>query len=188
VVGRLGRRLDARMAVLIGLALSSLSLWQMSKFTLDAGDSQIITVGLLQGLGSGMVFAPLITVMFATLEPRLRAEGTSMLSLVRNVAVAIGVSVDATVLAQNLQINHAELSPHITLFNRALQFLPPSVTADSVFGAAVLENEVARQAGMIAYSTLFRLSAYLMVVAALIVVFVRLNKTAVPDKPVSVEL
>jgi DHA2 family multidrug resistance protein len=60
-------------------------------------------------------------VAFATLPAAVRTDGTSLLSLFRNVGSAIGVSVTSTMLARNIQASHADLAQYITPFNRALQ-------------------------------------------------------------------
>ena len=47
----------------------------------------------MQGFGFGLVFVPLRTVAFLTLPKHLRTDGTSMLTLMRNVASSIGISI-----------------------------------------------------------------------------------------------
>jgi DHA2 family multidrug resistance protein len=187
LVGRLARSVDPRILILTGLALMAIMLWRMSEFTLVVSDQEIMVNGLIQGVGMGLVFLPLTILTFATLEQRFRTEGTSMFALIRNLGVAIGVSTVATLLTRNTQVNHAELVTHITPFNRALQHLAPSLTMQSARGAMVLNGEINRQAGMIAYNDLFRLSMYMMIGAALFIPFLRLPGSGAPDEPVTVE-
>ncbi|TAK99037.1 MAG: DHA2 family efflux MFS transporter permease subunit [Rhodospirillaceae bacterium] len=184
---RLVRSIDARALILAGLAILATTLWWMSEFTLDVSDQLIMVNGLFQGFGMGFIFLPLTMVTFATIEPQFRTEGTSIFSLVRNLGVAIGVSMDSTLLARSTQENHAELVAHITPFNRALQTLAPTLTTHSVQGVVALEREINRQAGMIAYNDLFRLSTCMVVVAGLFVPFMRLSKKGAPDEPLIVE-
>jgi len=47
----------------------------MSGFSLQMDSSLIITMGLVQGVGIGLVFVPLTTLGFATLDSRYRADG-----------------------------------------------------------------------------------------------------------------
>ena len=56
--------------------------------------------GLVQGFGMGFVFIPLSTVAFLTLPAQLRTDGTAMLTLVRNVASSVGISVVIANLSQ----------------------------------------------------------------------------------------
>ncbi|MCY1545706.1 drug resistance MFS transporter, drug:H+ antiporter-2 (14 Spanner) (DHA2) family [compost metagenome] len=52
LVGRLITRMDPRPLITIGLLLTSLSLWEMTLFTVDSATSDIIRTGVTQGLAS----------------------------------------------------------------------------------------------------------------------------------------
>src|SRR5205085_2685837 len=78
VVGRLVGRVDTRLILGVGLGLCSLALWQMSHFSLGMDSTPFVTSGVIQGLGIGLLFVPLSVTAFATLQPSLRAEGTSV--------------------------------------------------------------------------------------------------------------
>ena len=78
-------------------------------------------VSIVQGFGFGLVFVPLTTVAFLTLPNHLRTDGTSMLTLLRNVASSIGISIVIAQLTEGGRRVYAVLSEHITPFNHALQ-------------------------------------------------------------------
>lgn len=131
LVGRLVRKVDPRMLVLTGLSLTALSLWEMTGFSPQMDAWPVIRSGVVQGLGLGLVFVPLSTIAFATLEPRFRADATSLFSLVRNIGSSIGISLVTAVLARNVQINHAELGALVQPFNPLLaQISPGALTRD----------------------------------------------------------
>ena len=100
-----------------GLLLTAWSLYMMTGFTPQMDDHLIILSGVVQGLGLGLVFVPLSTVAFATLDARFRTDAASLFSLVRNIGSSIGISIVTVLLTRNMQINHAELSAAITPFN-----------------------------------------------------------------------
>jgi DHA2 family multidrug resistance protein len=75
----------------------------------------------VQGFGFGLVFVPLSTVAFLTLPNHLRTDGTSMLTLMRNVASSIGISVVIAQLTEGGRRDYAILSEHINPFNHAMQ-------------------------------------------------------------------
>ncbi len=63
----------------------------------------------------GFVFVPLSAATFATLSPEMRAQGTAIFSLVRNIGSSIGISmVQAHPGAQHGEIAHAALVERIT--------------------------------------------------------------------------
>ncbi len=121
IAGRLSSRVDPRKLMALGVALLCYSLWTMTGWTPDASAWTVAMNTIIQGAGIGFVFIPLQVVAFATLPAAVRTDGTSLLSLFRNVGSAIGVSVTSTMLARNIQASHADLAQYITPFNRALQ-------------------------------------------------------------------
>ena len=80
--------------------------------------------GFIQGAGLGLLFVPLTTVTFATLEPEQRADGTGLYNLSRNIGSSVGISVVSYLLIRNNQVNHATMASHVTAFNHAFDNRP----------------------------------------------------------------
>jgi DHA2 family multidrug resistance protein len=180
IVGRLVNRVDPRLLVAFGLALTALSLWQMSYFGLGMGNWPLIYSGIIQGIGLGFVFIPLSTVAFQTLAPRLRTEATSLFNLIRNLGSSIGVSIVAANLTRSLQINHAELGAYINPFNQNLDHLglDPGTLA-SPAGAqttAIVEQLINQQALLIAYLNDFRLMFWITIAAGPLILLMRYTR------------
>jgi len=157
LVGRLVQKLDARLLVVTGLLLTAWSLHMMTEFSPQMDDHLIIWSGVIQGLGLGLVFVPLNTVAFATLDMRYRTDGAALFSLVRNIGSSIGISIVTVLLTRNIQINHAELSPSINPFNPNLHSLSPAAVSGDPAALAQLDGLVNSQAAMIAYIDDFKL-------------------------------
>ncbi|MGB6119775.1 MAG: MFS transporter, partial [Mesorhizobium sp.] len=151
IVGRLVQKVDARLLVVSGLLLTALSLYDMTRFTPQMDDSLIIWSGIVQGLGLGLVFVPLSTVTFATLDPRFRTDATALFSLVRNLGSSIGISVVTVALTHNVQVNHAELSAGLTPFNPNLMAASPGAVAGNPAALSQLDLLVNQQSLMISY-------------------------------------
>ena len=175
VVGRIGDRVDPRATILLGLALTALSLHEMAGFDADVPASSIVGTGLLQGLGMGFVFPPLTALAFESLAPRLRNDGTAIFSLVRNLGSSIGVSVVVTALVRNTQANHAALAPHIDPASLPLRLAIESGAwrIDTPQGLAQIEAEVVRQATTIAFLQDFRLMTWVCIAAMPLVPLLR---------------
>jgi MFS transporter, DHA2 family, multidrug resistance protein len=154
LVGRLMRYIEARTLIASGLGLTGLSLFYMTAWTDQTGVPEIVVVSIAQGFGFGLVFVPLSTVAFLTLPNHLRTDGTSMLTLLRNVASSIGISVVIAQLTEGSRRVYAVLSQHINPFNHAMQM--PDVrgmidmTTDG--GRALADVMVGLQAQIIAFS------------------------------------
>lgn len=108
-------------------------------------------------MGLGLVFVPLSTVAFATLDARFRADATSLFSLVRNIGSSIGISVVTVMLTRNVQINHAELGAAVNPFNPSLQALSPQAVQGGVAALTQIDGLVNQQALMISYIDDFKL-------------------------------
>jgi DHA2 family multidrug resistance protein len=96
----------------------------------------------------------------------LRTEATGIYSLMRNLGSAIGISITGALLQINTQVNHATIASEVTPFNRALQTGAASRFWDpwSLHGAAMLDQQITRQAQIIAYVDDFKLMLVLAIV------------------------
>ena len=159
VVGRLVTRFDPRIIIASGLALTAFSLWQMTQFSLLMNSWPIITSGILQGFGVGLVWVPLSAVAFTTLPAHLRNEGTSFFNLLRNVGSSIGISVVMFLLTQNTQKLHASLAEHVTPYNAMGNQAAAAAhfNLDSLQGLIGLNGAISNQAAMMAYIDDFQL-------------------------------
>lgn len=186
VSGFLMRRgIDARPVVASGFLICAFSLWQMSGWSLSVDERHVIVSGLLQGLGMGLVFIPLQVSAFATLDPRLRTDGSSLLNLFRSLGASAGISLMTVLLAHNVQTSHADLAQHVTAATGSIVDFS-TVDRFQAFGdtALVLLNaEVTRQAAMIAYIDDFYLMMWITIAAAPLAFLMRKNKR--PAGPVA---
>ncbi len=168
VVARLVGKLDIRLIILTGLAVTAAALWQMTGFSLQMGMGPIIVSGLLQGFGLGFVFTPLSTVTFSTLPRHILTQGTAIFSLMRNVGGSIGISAVVALLAENTQTVHSRLIEQLRPDNPLAQapFMAPNFSLTNPSGVAALNAEVTRQAAMVAYLDDFKLMMLIVVVAS----------------------
>jgi DHA2 family multidrug resistance protein len=142
-----------RLLLATGFGLTAFSLWQMSGYAPALSQSDIVWPGVIQGIGLGLVFVPLSAATFATLSPQMRAQGTAIYSLVRNIGSSIGIALVQTLLVRNTQTVHESLVQHITYANPELAQAVTQSGASGSYqaGMAMLNNEITRQASMIAY-------------------------------------
>jgi DHA2 family multidrug resistance protein len=182
VVGRLMRTVEAKYLILTGLCLTAVSLYEMISFTDQTPAHTIIVINLVQGLGLGLFFIPLSTVAFFTLPAHLRTDGTAMLTLVRNMASSIGISVMIANLTNKTTAFHSQLAEHITPFNDALRMPDVAAALDlaTAQGRALMDALLTQQAAVIAYINDFKL---LLLVALVAIPFVLVigNSRAKPE-------
>jgi DHA2 family multidrug resistance protein len=152
IAGRLSNKVDARFLMAFGIVILSWSLYRMTSWTPDVSETTMVVNTMVQGAGLGFVFIPLQVIAFATLDPALRTEGTALLSLLRNVGSAIGISVTGALVTRNEQIEHSVLSGYITPLNRAFEGAASALSPVTAHGAQMLDAIVNRQAEIIAYN------------------------------------
>src|SRR5262245_44818577 len=177
LVGRLVRIVDARILVITGLLLTASSLYDMTGFSPQMDDFLIVSSGVIQGLGLGLVFVPLSTIAFATLDPRFRADAASLFSLVRNIGSGIGISIVTVVLTQSSQVNHSEVGAAISPFNPNLWAASPSAASGNLSALAQLDLLVNQQAMMISYVNDFWLMMVVTLLAIPLALMLRKPKT-----------
>ena len=177
-VGRLMRRLDARWVVALGFAITALSLWQMCGFYLQMDDSLVAWSGLIQGIGTGLIFVPLTTIAFATLAPQLRNEATAAFSLLRNIGSSVGIAAVQALFIRNTQIMHARLGEHVTPYALPMQ---GQFDLSSTAGLLAANARVTEQATMIAYNNDFKLMLLLTIAATPLILLLRKSTRAQPS-------
>ena len=154
-VGQLIKRVDPRILIGTGLAIAAYSTYRMSGFSLGMDESLVIRTGFIQGMGTGLVFVPLSTVAFATLDSRLRNEGAAMFTLIRNIGSAIGISVLQFMTIRNADTVHSRLVEGVRPDNPAMGFAMPGFDFGSMADLARLNGEITRQASMVSYIDAF---------------------------------
>jgi MFS transporter, DHA2 family, multidrug resistance protein len=154
LVGRLMRQIEARTLIITGLSLTGLSLFYITGWTDQTGVPEIVAWSIVQGFGFGLVFVPLSTVAFMTLPHHLRTDGTAMLTLLRNVASSIGISIVIAQLTEGSRRYYAILNEHVTPFNQALQMPDVSrlMNLSTDAGRALADVMLGLQAQIIAFS------------------------------------
>jgi len=175
LAGRLTSRADPRVLMAGGIAMLCYAMWLMIGWTPDIDVWSLCAATFLQGLGLGFVFIPLQVVAFATLEARLRGDGAALLSLIRNVGSAVGISISSFLLVQGTQIMHARIGEGVTPFNRMLQSRGAALYWNNLNPAGLegLNAEVTRQATIIAYANDFKFLLWVSIPSVFLLMLLR---------------
>lgn len=168
MVGRIIRWIQPRYLLAFGFLVNAYALWWMSGFSLYITPWYVFFWGVVQGFGLGFVFVPLTTAGFSTLAAARRTEAAGIYNLLRNVGSSVGISIVATLLERNTQINHASIAAAVNSFNPLLRL--PNVARmfnpHTAKGLVLLNAEVTRQAAMIGYIDDFKLMTILALISA----------------------
>src|SRR3954452_15895455 len=189
LVGRIMRYVEARTLIICGLSLTAGSLFYMTGWTDQTSVTEIVVISVVQGFGFGLVFVPLSTVAFLTLPSHLRTDGTSMLTLMRNVASSIGISLVIAHLTQGSRRVYANLSEHINPFNHAMQMpnVRGMIDMSTDTGRAMADAMVKAQAQIIAFSQDYNLVMLFVLVSIPLAIMIGSTKAALRAQSVKPE-
>ena len=174
-VGQLIGRVNIKLILLAGLTISAISLWQMTHFSLGMDTHLIIVSGFLSGVGTGLIFVPLSTIAFATVQAQYRAEGAGLFTLVRNIGSAAGISIMQARFVSGIEVHHATLVEHARPDNPLYHAYAP-LAFQTQSAIAGFNAQITRQASMLSYIDDFRLMLGITVLCAPLILLMRTPK------------
>lgn len=175
VVGRLVSRVDSRLLILVGIALTAAGFLIMAGVSPQADNHLIMVAAFVQGIGQGTFFVPISTIAFATLAPGLRTEAAAATGLLRNMGTSVGVSLVAMVHSASAYRAQSLIGDNLTESAFAGRAMTPGGASDlsAQTDLAVLAREIARQADLLAYVNTFYLMAMLCALAVPLLLLLR---------------
>ncbi len=175
-------RVGAKPLLVAGVGLCMIALMEMAQFNLAMTSGPIMVSGFIQGLGTGLMFAPLNTLSFATLSPTLRPDGTILATMGRSLGSSVGISLVQSTLVRQGAVDASRLSEHLVAGAPALAgALPRSVPLQSATGLSMLRGIVGRQGAMLAYDYVFAWMALIVLLMLPIIVALRRPPPAAPS-------
>jgi DHA2 family multidrug resistance protein len=176
VVGRNARRLDARYTVVAGSLLFMLSMWMMSRLTLDSGAHDLFWPLILRGAGLGLIFVPLTNATMAELEVKDLHQGTGLYNLARQLGGSLGIALMATLLGRFVRTEQAVLTEHVgrydpaamerlTMIARGMMARGADAVTAHQRALEVIDRQIGAQASVLAFSRIYLLSGIVLVAA-----------------------
>jgi DHA2 family multidrug resistance protein len=106
----LGKGVDARYLIAVGLLVAAVGSYWMSQFTLQISPWNVVWPRAVIIMGLSMIFAPLNVAAFQKIPPHLRGAAVGLLALLRNEGGSVGTSVAKTMLERREQFHSARLN------------------------------------------------------------------------------
>lgn len=151
LTARAPARIDNRLFILIGSALTIYANWRMLGYSPLMDWWPVVAAGMLQGAGLGMMMPALGKAAFSTLPPALKPEGTALFNMARLYGSTLGIAVVQWFLYDKTQAMHLALARHAALHRLTIQ-------APSLLSAPAILNEiVTTQAANIALFEQFKI-------------------------------
>jgi len=188
LAGRLYNSWGARNIMLVGLAFTVCSYWQFAHLSLDVNGWDLMVPQLFQGMGFGMMFVALSTVVLSTIDKPKLTAAVGLYNVTRQIMGSVGIAIVASLLDNGTTNYRSLLIRHITAYNPissqwlsklAQGFEHHGMDAFSAKKAAlvVINDQVNAQAQMISYNHIFMLMAIIFVLSVPLMMTVKNQRT-----------
>jgi MFS transporter, DHA2 family, multidrug resistance protein len=159
LIGVSSGRFDARVLASFGfLVFAGVLGWRATQSSLNMTYLQIITPGLIQGIGLPCFFIPLTAATLSRIRDDQLAAASSLSVFIRTLAAAFGTAMSVTLWDQRANFHHAMLAQSVTHASANTQRYLASLDATGVRGAhqlGSLDQTVSQQAYMMATCDMF---------------------------------
>ena len=186
----LGKGVDARYLMAVGLLTLGVGNFWYSRLNLDISPWQVVWPRVVLIMGLSMIFAPLNVAAFLYIPRELRGAAVGLLALLRNEGGSVGTSVAQTIQERREQFHTLRLNEFLDPFNPAVNQMYQQgkafwlqQTGDGPLSQKltlqVLQNARDTQAQSLAYFDVFWFSA---AISAFLVFLVLLMRPSVAAK------
>ncbi len=184
IAARLSQRADPRIMITVGLCLFATSLWLMSYITPDWGFGALLVPQLLRGFSMMLCIVPSVGMAltgFAGVELRY---ASGLFNLMRNLGGAIGIAIVNVWLYDQTRIHAERMGEAMDVAGRPSgNFVTQMagrlahVSPDPAHALSMAQGELARLVGRqtltLAFDEVFRTTAWLFIIALVMVPFCR---------------
>ena len=190
IVGRISSGdkplVSARAAIIFGMALFTVSMWDLGHLTTFSGEPDVRVALIVRGFGLGCLFTPINLAALASLKGPEIAQGVSLLNLMRQLGGSFGIAYLGTHIANMEQVHRANLVTHLYVGNPAFDermtalqsaFVGRGYDAVDAHQAALasIANVVRVQSAVMSYNDAFLLIGVAMVIVSPCVFLLRAN-------------
>jgi DHA2 family multidrug resistance protein len=186
----LGRGVDARYLIVVGLLLMAAGSYWMAIMNLEISPFQVIWPRVVTFLGISLLFAPITVAAFQGIPQELRGAAVGLFALLRNEGGSVGTSLAKTFEQRRAQFHSERVGDFLDVFNPYVNDFLDQVrsgflqltgdpAASDLASIQVLENLRTQQAESLAFFDDFWLFA---VVSLSLIALVLLMKPSVAEK------
>lgn len=179
------RRVPPVATVPLGILTIMVAMWMLSGSTSESGAHDMMAAVLLRGLGLGFLFLSITLIAFSNLNQGNRASGIGLFNTGRQLGGLIGVAVLQTLIEHNVAGNVTVLGASLTAgapaVGERLRMTAAMLATEGMdtlayrASTSLLDGVLIRQSTVIAFDTAFNAVALLFVIAAPVLVVVKIG-------------
>jgi DHA2 family multidrug resistance protein len=188
-VGQLINKVDTRLLVAVGWALSGVSLLWMTDFYLDVSFVHIMWLRVLQMAALAFLFVPINTLAFRDIPPEKTNNASALINLARNFGGSIGISFVSTLLTRREQFHQSRIVEHLQNMNPAYPAYTNQVGnmlgsgRDTTTTLAGIYQQAVQQATLLSYLDDFKILALMSLAVLPLLLLVKPGKGSAAGAP-----
>jgi DHA2 family multidrug resistance protein len=178
VIGFLNSRIDSRKLMTLGFLGFAVCALAFGMVNLEIGPYTLLIPITLTGFALSFVFVPMATMMMATVPNNEMGNATGISNMLRNIGGSIGISMATTAIIRRAAVHQNEIGANLTASSAVVQqkttalawYLSHQVgrTGARPGTMGLLYGELMRQSALLAYVDVFRWTALLAVLCAVL--------------------
>jgi MFS transporter, DHA2 family, multidrug resistance protein len=186
IAGRLGKWMDARLSIALGLVIFAIGCWMVGGLNQHAAFEDTLWPRAIQGFALGFMFVPLTTATLGEISRAKMSGATGVYTLVRQLGGSLGIAILQLYETRRQDSAYAQLAAGITMANQNVANMLHNVASQSgmltnIFSMVMLNAET------VAYNDVFRLCAIVFIVSVPSVFLLRSSKPSAGAPPVIAE-
>jgi MFS transporter, DHA2 family, multidrug resistance protein len=186
IAGRLGKWMDARLSIGLGLIIFAIGCWMVGGLNQHAAFEDTLWPRAIQGFALGFMFVPLTTATLGEISRAKMSGATGVYTLVRQLGGSLGIAILQLYETRRQDSAYASLASGITMANQNVANMLHGMANQSgmltnIFSMVMLNAET------VAYNDVFRLCAIVFIISVPSVFLLRGSKPAAGAPPVIAE-
>ncbi len=185
LVPKLMQLIGPRLLCIIGLAIFCLSCLMNAHLSFNDSGDQFMTTNIIRAVGQAVVLTPLTAITMIGLSRQDSASASGIINMMRSLGGAVGTSALATIISKREQFHSNIIGQSVTSYDIPVQnFMQQRQSYFMAHGGGgtqqayhqaevLLGNLVKQQASIMAYSDTFAVLGLLLLLAAILVLFMR---------------
>jgi len=123
ISGLLFDRFGAKALSLIGLAITALGTWNLSKINLSTSNATIIFDTTFRSIGMGLAMMPITTAGMNTVPGNLIARASALNNVIRQVAASFGIAILTAIMQNRQAFHYATLKESVSVDSTAYYYI-----------------------------------------------------------------
>ena len=189
----LSQRIDMRIMITVGLSLFAWSLWLSSSASSSWGFWELLWPQALRGFALMLCIVPSVNMALAGFEPSELKFASGLFNLMRNLGGAVGIAVVNTLIQDQTRVatlrigeamghGSSRITGQLAQLSNTLGSVTPDPREAVLMNQALLGRVVNREALTLAFDDVFRLMAWMFILALVMVPFCRPPANVTPPK------